>query len=411
MRVVVVLLLGFLILLGGGICQGGFADGEEGQLLPNIEGREYVAVFPEHYPAVRIYPKDPKNNTVWKEDYFLFALESFEEKSLCKCCYETKLDFFTTIDCDELNGLYRKDLRNVSWTTSWDPVVPQRLIWRTVDWVGDAELLIIYEDNPDERVVAVSNGQKERNLTVSKNSLKWSVQINNYTPVQPLPNNSTYFGLSFFFLTTLNREVHWTEWGAFQPLLQKSLFEDSYQMAWTICTEREPFFNVTFLQAMYSVAHPPSVSQEQYPEDPSEWGFEFTNLIQGEPVWSWVEAEGADEGSGGMVEVRTGQRLQVVYAGGQNMSYDPDISVMFEGVSVGEDGDGEDGADEAGNEAEEKENEGAEAARIVGIVVGVTLGVLVVLGLGGIAGYVGRGVLAKRKFNNFKAAGPNAVNF
>ncbi|KAL6047259.1 hypothetical protein QOT17_004245 [Balamuthia mandrillaris] len=322
-----------------------------------LEGKNYVAVFPERYPALRLYPKDPQTGQVYTDHYFLLEVEYSEEKADCWCCHNPAMPLISaTIDCNKTNKLVQTDLRTINWTTSWDPVVPQRLIWRSVDWVGDAELLAIYEANPEERTVPLSNGQKERNLTVSANSVKFSVQVNNYNAVQlsDEEQEQKYFAIAFYFLASLNREVYWTEWGAFEPDLAG--IKSPYQVPLRIRTLEPPFLNVTFLQALFNMAEPPSVSKEINPNDTSEWGFEYVDLYQDDPYFM-------HEG------VRTGQRLHVVYPAGQNIFYDPDISILFDDVGGEQTDEGDDGDEDTG--------------RIIGIVVGVLLGALLLLFVAG----------------------------
>ncbi|KAL6056315.1 hypothetical protein QOT17_016232 [Balamuthia mandrillaris] len=281
--------------------------------LVELEGDNFIAQWPANEPSLKLYAKGNDGLTIRTEDFWSWDIVGLKETSGCSCCATSFLGQ-PALNCtspEAVTGPFI-DLRNQTWVV--EELIPRKKFrWTTADFAGDAVLTIIFEAIPKNSTdLTITNGMSNRTLELRDISARYSLRISNYSPVT---FNITEEPDRYFTLTWTNRYY------LARPVLPGPLFEvfhfdglpKQYQVPFKMRSRDEPVLTLHFVQTTFTVQQPPSFSQELAEEE--EWGFEHTNAVAGPNLLVDGELVGKD--------------IDIIFAGSENIFFDPDISIVF----------------------------------------------------------------------------------
>ncbi|KAL6078980.1 Inositol hexakisphosphate and diphosphoinositol-pentakisphosphate kinase [Balamuthia mandrillaris] len=345
-----------------------------------------VARFPYLHPAVLMFPKHNKTGQVIEDHYGGIAFLSVHELGHCVCCKGSKLPG-QYLDCDDGIPTEILDVRQWDWhrETVLDKQTGKlhKVVYSSEDEARQgASLRVVWEAIRDNEHRPVSNGQAERVLALTRNNLKFTVELDNYTSVihgDDAPNQ--LWALAVRLVIFMSREPLYTPnfLGTFNIAVDQP---SEWQWHVYLRSKEPPYFRYDLTQSMFSIADPPSVSRVIEPNTTLH-GFE---PIDSRKLGVYTEANGT---------IVKGEFLEITLPAGSNhIFYDPELSVLLEtsgeedgegdgeqdgedGV-VEEDGDGEGDADGDGKETGRKEGGEDDEDEWIPIVGGVLGGILLV---------------------------------
>ncbi|KAL6054704.1 hypothetical protein QOT17_017244 [Balamuthia mandrillaris] len=229
-------------------------------------------------------------------------------------------------------------------------------------------------ENEEFRILTNDEGAT-RTIRVNANSLKLSFDIQNYES-QTDPFDGDYYSLWLDLLLEFSHPIAPMPSpfhpGQFLPSI--SLTNLANNQATFIFNIYNDTFKVRLNQVLFSLNHPPVVTTELYPEEPSRWGFEALNVITS----GWNRSNGQPN--------QTSFTVRLGLSGSTDIFYDPDLSILVEGMDeptddIGEDGYTADGiADDASSSSTvSNKNSDDDDDDTVAIAVGVTVPLVVLV--------------------------------
>ncbi|KAL6063412.1 BapA prefix-like domain-containing protein [Balamuthia mandrillaris] len=263
--------------------------------------------------------------------------------------------------------------------------------------VSGATFAVTFEVTPpgNDSYRNIANAQGTvRSIPISADHLKFTIDLTNYTSAalsQQADEEDLFFDLTFFYRVTLshpllpwdlrslsgNPNFIFPVWMDLAYLFGTS-DDATFVRKVTVKSLEEGLFEGTIVQANFSTADPPSASRLFRAEE--DVGFEQVSFWY--PMTTTQRLIDQPENT-------TEFEFYMTFAGGANISYDPDLSIFFPGEDYGEgsdgDGDGnEDGVVDGdgsgdGNDRDEEDDEDEERKLIVGLVVGLVGGAAVVV--------------------------------